>query len=265
MILFVVEGKRDDAIFESIQKLFFPKEKEPFVCVYKSDIYSLYSKIKKYDLIGGVESVDTVSVLKDILLERGDLSLVAINPSQISEIFLFFDYDFQNSRLSLEENNRHLEELISFFNDETGNGKLYINYPMVESVRYTKELPDEEYYNYTICRKQCKQFKNLSAEFSHYPSLDYILLANDADEPDIDKTLRYSMAKQNWLHLIKMNVAKANYICNENNDYPVSKSDITQLLIFGAQCSKYVCKEDCIVSILCAFPIFIYEYLKVVE
>ena len=32
------------------------------------------------------------------------------------------------------------------------NGKLYINYPMIESIRYTKELPDDAYVGGSVGR-----------------------------------------------------------------------------------------------------------------
>lgn len=61
-----------------------------------------------------------------------------------SQIFLFFDYDFQN-RLGTQKVNGILDEMLDFFSDETENGKLYINYPMIESLKYTKEIPDANY------------------------------------------------------------------------------------------------------------------------
>ena len=91
--------------------------------------------------------------------ENGDDTLVDILEVNVSEIFLFFDYDFQESRLTLEENNRHIGEMLEYFNDETENGKLYINYPMVESVFYTKQLPDKDYLSYYVTREECHNFK----------------------------------------------------------------------------------------------------------
>ena len=67
--------------------------------------------------------------------------------SDISETYLFFDYDFQNTQLTLEEINLRVQSMLELFTDETDDGKLYINYPMIESIRYTKELPDEDYVN----------------------------------------------------------------------------------------------------------------------
>ena len=180
-----------------------------------------------------------------------------IRNSDISEIFLFFDYDFQNSQLSLEEINRRVEEMLTLFDDETDNGKLYINYPMIESIRYTQELPDDAYAGYTIGREACKDFKRLAREFSAYDSLDHLLF-KDGETPSKDK---YLQVKDNWEYLRTMNVCKANLLTTGLYTIPREKSDIGQLAIFSNQVTKYV-KPNESVSILNSFPIFIYEYMK---
>ncbi|RHJ79991.1 hypothetical protein DW103_12830 [Parabacteroides sp. AM08-6] len=60
-----------------------------------------------------------------------------------------------------------------------------------------------------------------------------------------------------------MNVIKANFLCKEVTEYPDSKTDIAQHLIFAAQLSKHVNSHECRVAILNSFPIFLYEYLKI--
>ena len=57
-----------------------------------------------------------------------------VKSSDFSEIYLFFDYDFQNTNLTLEEMNRRLQEMLEMFDDETDNGKLYINYPWLNQL-----------------------------------------------------------------------------------------------------------------------------------
>ena len=169
MILFVFEGKKSEPkLFEALKELFFPKRTEQFVCTYNSNIYSLYSHLVQLDVFKdeNIESSGrTLSILNTILQKKGDNTLANILEAEISEIFLFFDYDFHESRLSLEENNKHLSEMLEYFNDETANGKLYINYPMIESIKYHKELPDADFLNYIIPRNNCKQFKNIAHEF----------------------------------------------------------------------------------------------------
>lgn len=262
MILFVFEGKkREPLLFETIQKLFFQKENDAFVCTYNSNIYSLYSKLKKYDIFDGVSaSGDTVSILNEILESKGDYTLSNIVISDVSQIYLFFDYDFHESRLTLSENNSHIEEMLHYFSDETENGKLYINYPMVDSIRYTRELPDINYISYTVLRDACKHFKHEAALFSYYPSLDHLLISANCNEKEESRQERLATACRNWIHLIYMNVGKANDICHETPLLPERIEEIAQMNIFYAQLTKYVNTSECRVSILNAFPIFIYEY-----
>jgi len=260
MILFVFEGKDDKTYFESVKRLFFPEKSETFVCTYNSNIYSLYTKLKDHDAINELFEVDTVSVLKEILLEKGDETLKNIREDEVSEIYLFFDYDFQEKTRTLEENNHRLSEMLEYFTDETDKGKLYISYPMVESIRYTKELPDNDYWNYVVSRQQCqkKSFKQLVHEFSFYGSNEYIApIIKEKDSTSLQKN-KLDTAKQNWKYLVEMNTSKANFICNGNNVIPESVD--AQKDIFEGQLSKYVNTTRCEVAILSAFPIFLFDY-----
>ena len=57
------------------------------------------------------------------------------------------------------------------------------------------------------------------------------------------------------------NVVKANYLCNKQNDMPADKDSISQQAIFEAQLTQFIKpKEE--VAILCAFPLFSFEYFK---
>ena len=261
MILFVFEGKADKTYFEAIKRLFFPAKSETFLCTYNSNIYSLYTKLKSHDALKEMLEVDTVSVLKEILLEKGDETLKDIREDEVSEIYLFFDYDFQENSRTLEENNSRLSELLGYFTDETGRGKLYINYPMVESLRYTKELPDNNYWQYTVTRQRCQEenFKHQVHEFSFYKSnLEYLVLTIKPADDDAKIQQKADTAKTNWLHLVTMNTSKANYICNDKNELPEEVN--SQKEIYDNQLAKYVDTEECMVAILNAFPLFLFDY-----
>ncbi len=261
MILFIFEGKDDKTYFESIKRLFFPEKSETFVCTYNSNIYSLYTKLKNHDALNGKLEVDTVSVFKEILTEKGDNTLKDIREDEVSEIYLFFDYDFQEKSRTLEENNKRLSEMLEYFTDETSNGKLYINYPMVESLRYTKELPDNDYWHYTVSRQKCQEdnFKHQVHEFSFYKSnLEYLVLTIKPADDETKIQQKVDTAKTNWLHLVTMNTSKANYICNNKNELPEEVN--SQKEIYDNQLAKYVNTEECKVAILNAFPIFLFDY-----
>lgn len=151
MILFVFEGaRREPMLFESIKYLFFEKETDTIVYSFGNNIYNLYKQIME------LGTGDIVSLLREIHRgnEENPFKDIA-NSSDFAEIYLFFDYDLQHKFLSLEEINSRLKDMLELFDDETSNGKLYINYPMIESIRYTKELPDRNYYQYTVKCAEC--------------------------------------------------------------------------------------------------------------
>ena len=253
MILFVFEGnEREPRLYRTLERLYFPKENDNIICSFGNNIYDLYNELQEYGGDG-----DIVSLMRERLADRGDSTLAGIRSSDISEVFLFFDYDFQNSQLPLEEINRRVEEMLTIFDDETDNGKLYINYPMIESIRYTKELPDDAYASYVADREACKDFKRLAQVFSAYNSLDHLLF-KDGETPTKEKYLK---VKDNWQYLKQMNVCKANLLTTGQHSIPKEKSDIGQLSIFKSQLLKYVEPRNH-VAILNSFPIFIYEYLK---
>ncbi|MBR3286254.1 MAG: hypothetical protein IKI72_00325 [Bacteroidales bacterium] len=261
MILFVFEGRDDKTYFESVKRLFFPEKADTFVCTYNSNIYSLYRKLKDHDVLNGLSEVDTVSVLKEILLEKGDETLKNIREDEVSEIYLFFDYDFQEKGGNIEENNRKLSAMLEYFTDETDTGKLYINYPMVESLRYTRELPDDNYWSYTVTRQKCieESFKHQVHVFSFYGgNLEYIILTLKPADDETAQQEKTAFCKKNWQYLIAMNVRKANYICTGENELPDVEN--TQQDVYDNQLAKFVNTEECKVAILNAFPIFLYEY-----
>ena len=246
MILFVFEGgKAEPLVFDSLAKLFLTGE-DVRVVTCEHDLPTLFTRLKKndYDLFrslplkeNGIEIPDGVRI--DTLF---------------SQIFLFFDYDFHN-RIGVEKVNEILEEMLEYFDDETVNGKLYVNYPVIESLKYTKEMPDEKYHEYVVSRSVCAEhkFKGLSEEFAFAEAKQYRFI-------DLSKTPTEEV-RRNWELLRDQNVRKANYICAGENVLPENKEDIAQDKLFDAQKSNYVEVNDS-VAILNSFPIFLFEYLR---
>lgn len=198
---------------------------------------------------------------------------------EISQIFLFFDYDCQNKAFngdySLEENNRRIRNLLDFFNDETTAGKLYINYPMIESIRYTKKLPDIHFYTYTVSISECPDsiFKEKVQKFSSYGSFDFLTLnfltqfskTLQLSDKNLKKTKLRSFwrqrkqRKENWKLLIKQTVEKLFFITNSNNTKTAGIFLVDQASLFTYQLEKFILHEE--VSVLCAIPLFLYDYM----
>lgn len=246
MILFVFEGgKAEPTVFESIAQLFLGNEQVVTVsCRY--DLPTLYTNLRQndYDLFRSLP-----------LKENGiDLPQGRRIDTLFSQIFLFFDYDFQNRR-GVTVVNQILDEMLDFFDDETENGKLYINYPMVESLKYTKDMPDDDYWKYTVSRQVCAdhQFKALAEQFAYPAAKGYRFINLHQTAPNA--------IIANWHSLIQQNASKANYIVRGKYQFPIAKSDIEQKAIFESQLSKYVRVNES-VAILNSFPLFLFEYLK---
>lgn len=256
MILFVFEGeKREPELFRAIESLFF-KDKQTIVCSFGNNIYELYSELKSLDDAG-----DIVSVMRERYKGKQDSPFAEIESSSaFSEIYLIFDYDFQNKNITLFEMNRQILEMLELFDDETESGKLFINYPMVEAIRYTKKLPDSKYRDYVVSREQCQNlsFKGLADEFSNYKSLDFLTF--DTRRPASEKEIK--SRKQNWKMVNIQNVSKANLICNDFYSIPENKDVISQRAIFRKQLENFIIPSDTL-SILSAFPLFLFDYFPI--
>lgn len=222
-------------------------DKESVAIVYGCNIDALYHEMNKLG-----DGADIVGLLQEKLGKdpSSDFNKSFIRSDQISEIYLIFDYDFHDVRRSAQVLNEQLEYLLDYFCEETEHGKLYINYPMIEAIKYTKKIPDPEYYSYCVSRQECRSFKQLASEFSYYPNIDFLTRVGDME------------LKQNWEQLKIQNVSKANYICNGVNVYaPLDRESISQKQILNNQISKFESLPECRVSVLSSFPLLMYDWL----
>lgn len=261
MILFVFEGEKTEPnLFKTLEHLYFTRKNERKIYCFGYNIYELYRLMRESDFEG-----DVVSVIRDRLSDCPDNPLKDLEDvADISEIYLFFDYDFQNKNLSVAEMNCQVKDLLRFFNDESENTRLYIHYPMVESIKCTNELPDKDFINYTATRDECHDFKHfVTQHFSFYGSSDFYEFSRSKETGELRSVTPEKEAKirQNWEYLKIQNLLKAHYICTGNYAIPTKKNDISQKLIFEKQIEKYIEPKNS-VAILNAFPLFLYEYFK---
>jgi len=275
MILFIFEGKDDEPrLYKTLKEIFhFELNEEEILHYYCSNIFSLYDTIKEYGIFDG--SVNLINVLKEEAAKhkevKSDLDRIKYS-YEVSEIFMFFDYDIrkqdEKNKLTIEQQNAKILGLFNYFENESldseRNGiKLYINYPMIESYRFfKKELPDEDFKNYTFDLMSEKSFKQIVNEESFYKNLNYLCFyLNKSGELKIsDDEKRTNKIKQNWLHLKELNIKKAHFICTDNYSIPESKDSINQRNIFDNQIEKYVTLNN-EVAVLNAFPLFWFEYI----
>lgn len=251
MILFIFEGKREETVYQSMEALFFGSlpEGESIVRVYDGNIYDLYSTYVQY---GG--DVDIVSLLKDRFSKRSEeIFSTETKVSDFAEIYLFFDFDFHHSKRPISELCEQVSQMLSVFDNETETGKLYISYPMIEALRYTKQLPDANFYKYTATRDQSKNFKSLANTFSFYKNHNFITYNSEYPKE------RLAEVKHNWVMLIEQNIEKANWLCTGSKSLPANIEDVAPINLFAVQQRDYILPKE-IVSVLSAFAMFLYDY-----
>lgn len=225
-ILFVFEGEvTEKKIVDNLSK-YFISENSIIQCAYCNNIYQLYKDISEDN------DIDTFILLKEIPSNKEILS--KYSRKDFAEIYLFFDYDGHDT---LADDNKVLE-VLSFFDEETLFGRLYISYPMIESLKHYSELID---------------FKNLKVKAKE--NIRYKQLVNGEAKSELKQIKKYT--KQIWLQLIELHLKKMNFVVND--DYSLPTSNSSQDNIFFKQLEKYI-KIDSTVAVLCAFPIFLFDY-----
>lgn len=227
-ILLVFEGeKAEKQIHDSLIRYFLNEPADTVVYgLYCSHIYTLYHKIKNDS------DLELFNLLKESP-KNTDL-LKNISRDDVSQIFLFFDYDGHDPTATDEK----LDHMLSLFDEETENGKLYISYPMVEAIKHIK--PDVDFKKTVVSAKENIGYKSIVHKECdiHYRDLTELTL-------------------ERWKNIISEHCKKMNYIVNDVFTLPDRL--ILQDEIFSNQKSKYIVPDNK-VAVLSAFPIFIVDY-----
>lgn len=141
--LLIVEGNHEkNALFQLIFRSF----PELSICmdniwIYGTNIYMLYEEIVKEYGEGWCE--DDIDLPLLISTQKGELKRYK---NDFTNIFLVFDYERHDPNFSEQK----IQELQAYFADATDSGKLYINYPMIESYQHLEALPDPKYMELKI-------------------------------------------------------------------------------------------------------------------
>lgn len=162
---FIVEGEvREPQIICNMCKIHFKHSNFKILTLPAGqNIYMLWQILKADDF-----ETDIIEVLRENSSELDSL-LTGLTRDDFSEVYLFFDYDGHQNNLPTKNNPADVIcEMLKNFDNETENGKLYVNYPMVEALRDFK---------HGICgnKKECycllsefDNYKAMSAQKSEY-------------------------------------------------------------------------------------------------
>lgn len=198
-VLLLVEGaKEEKRILEKVLSE-YNIGLEAEIYSYETNIYELYERM----FLKNEKDLDTLKLM-DVL--RAKDKKTPILQEDFSDILLIFDYDPQDDRFTEER----LELMLEYFNESTENGKLYINYPTVESYKHLKTYPEDKDYKdrkVNIEKIIEKQYKGI--------------VSREAKYTDIRK-----FTKDMFNSVIKQNIKKANYILN--GTYEIEKEHLKE-------------------------------------
>lgn len=165
-ILIVMEGERAEPNFFKTITQRFGLNAEFFAV--GTNLYSLYSKCKSYNF-----ECDVKDILKELVKRKEEREML---DQKFAYTYLVFDADLQHKvqgqrnkdidmKVLVNQNFPQLIEMAKHFTNETDPsiGKLYINYPMMESYRYCDSFNDEYNLNATVLIDNVKIFKQLAS------------------------------------------------------------------------------------------------------
>lgn len=137
--LLIVEGNHEkNELFWLIFKC-FPEISISMndVWIYGTNIYMLYEDIvNEY----GADWAEVDIDLPFVISKKKNFSTLRYKEDFIN-IILIFDYERHDTNFSEQK----IVEMQNYFVDAADSGKLYINYPMIESYQHLMRLPDETY------------------------------------------------------------------------------------------------------------------------
>ena len=145
-----------------------------------------------------------------------------------SAVYLIFDFDPHYQKYSDEE----IKDILNIFNDETGLGKIYINYPMVESFYHIKEFDDINYLDSKV-------------DLLKYSGRDYKKLVNQETYVKKNRVTDYDL-----ISIVKLNYLKAKKI--------VRDEDINYFKILEMQIEMKNSFHE--IYVLCTMPLLLYDY-----
>lgn len=234
-ILFICEGASREKKFCNliIDKYFIQHKKEKEFVAFGTNIYGLYDEMSRDSYLDIVQLVSEKAKNKKDMYTYNKLKM-----GGFSEVYLIFDFDCHATQYE----HKKILEMIDFFDNETEHGKLYINYPMIESFKHFRTLPDYDYNQYKIHLSECSNYKEMVNELSivkHFndineeklaiiikQNLDKYLYITNKDVSDYDSYLVNFAQKTLLLKQIKL-------LDKEENIYVLNTSVMWGIDYFG--------------------------------
>lgn len=229
-ILLLVEGAKTDVVLMKHLISIYQMDIHYEIVSYCTNIYTLYHEMFENN---DPEEMDLLQLLKS---RESNPSIRSLFDIAYSDILLIFDLDPQDALFSPEK----IEQMAKYFVESSDMGKLYINYPMIESFYHMADIPDPDYNFYFATLDELLAGKYKARVNRENRNHDYRKFATDKAECNTVITQNLDKAWQ----LIR---------CTEH-----SNSLPSQMEILVAQLSTILNEQKVAVLNTCSF--FIPEY-----
>lgn len=189
-VLLVVEGERAEPAL--LRRLFdvYDLNVDYEIVPYRTNIHVLYN-----DMFANGSDADVLSLTAVLKERERDPAMRAVLDDDYSDVLLVFDYEPHDGMFDPG----HMEEMARHFNESTDEGKLFVNYPMVEACRHFKGLPDPDYLSRKIAVADVRKYKEI--------------VGNEAACQDVRK-----LSKSDFDAIISMTARKSTSICGLEYD-----------------------------------------------
>lgn len=228
-ILMLVEGAKTDVrLMNQLLSIYGLNEGYELVS-YNTNIYTLYKQMfSEHD----PAAFDLLQVLKE---REPNIEKKQIFDQAFSDIILVFDLDPQDPDFSPEK----IQEMVDYFKESSDMGKLYLNYPMVESFYHMKSIPDPDYRTYMVALDDLRdrKYKTLVGQITH-------------------DQRKFAATKEKCNTVILQNIEKSRRMTISQDSetlYPPEQADILTVQLESLAKSS-------LVHVLCTCPFYIVDY-----
>ena len=159
--LFIVEGETDEPAFI----------KQMFQKCYPQLLYKTYSYKTNLHILAKRLEED----YPDFVQDETDIRLILrsyenskeqrdILDGKYTDIFMIFDFEPQHNLPHFET----IRSMLNYYSDSSSQGKLFINYPMMQSYKHFSALPDPEFYLTSVTSDEWSNYKEIVGKVSRF-------------------------------------------------------------------------------------------------
>lgn len=235
-ILLVVEGSKQEQLLMNKVLEEFGLDVDYQIYSYGTNIYELYERM----FVQGRDELEALSLVGVLKEREKDPKRRKLLDANFSDILLVFGFEGEvENRFSFDR----LAEMLDYFSESTDEGKLYINYPMVEACKHFSDLPDDGYLSRCVSVEDIGSYKHIVGNVSRFQNY-----SRNFRRPALDT-------------LILLTVAKSLRLCRSDldlSDLANSCEGVDHVEVFRRQEVLY-CEQNC-VAVLGTCLMFICDY-----